>query len=124
MRNGKAAFTQGYYDEGWMKGEVRDFGNYVVAKDMTAPVITPQGVENWSKNGKISFKLTDADSGIKSWHATIDDEFALFEYDGKNALLTYTMDKERIIKNQKHRLNLIVTDNCGNQKLAEHPFYW
>ena len=37
-----------------------------------------------------------------------------FEYDSKNALLTYTFDNEGLQK-APHRLKLTVTDRCGNQ---------
>lgn len=124
LRDGKASFVNARYESGRMQSEIRDFGTYVVAKDDTPPVILPQAPDNWAKNRKITFKISDGHSGIREWRGTIDDRFALFEYDGKTATLTYRMDAERIGKEKKHKLELTVTDNCGNRKTYERSFYW
>lgn len=112
------------YKNGAMHAKVRDFGTYVVTKDTTKPVITPFAPENWGKTGKLTFKISDAHSGIRDWRGEIDGEFALFEFDGKTAKLSYKIDTARIGKGKKHKLILTVIDNCGNEKKLERSFNW
>ncbi len=95
---------------GFISAEVREFGKYIVMLDNEKPSITP-----FVSNGrKISFKIKDELSGIKSYNGYIDGEWALFEYDQKNDLLTYEVDKSRLSEAKSHKLELYITDEMNN----------
>ena len=73
------------------------------------------------KSGNIQFKIRDAETGIKSYKVYVDDEFALFKFSSKNAKLSNVYPK-RIKKGVRHRMEVIVTDHCGNEAREEYQF--
>ncbi|MDR0794612.1 MAG: M23 family metallopeptidase [Tannerella sp.] len=113
----------GKYRDGWMDADINELGTYAVMADTVPPNITPLDQQQWMKKGVISFRLTDTLSGISSYRGEIDGNYALFEMDGKNALVTYTLDKERLSRG-KHSLSLAVKDACGNQTIHETTFVY
>lgn len=63
----------------------------------------------------MSVKISDDFSGIASYSATIDGEWALFEYDPKSATLTHYFDDTRWNRGVVHTLKLTVVDGKGNR---------
>ncbi|MFQ8826463.1 MAG: M23 family metallopeptidase [Alistipes sp.] len=59
----------------------------------------------------IAVKISDDFSGIGSYSATIDGQWALFELDAKTGTLTHYFDDKRWEKGKTHELVLTVTDN-------------
>ncbi|MGM0530218.1 MAG: M23 family metallopeptidase, partial [Bacteroidota bacterium] len=90
---------------GFISAEVNKFGKYIIMVDNEKPTITPIV----SNNKKISFKIKDELSGIKHYNGFIDGEWALFEYDPKNDLLTYKIDKNRLSKAKTHKVELYIS---------------
>ena len=114
----------GKYKNGWMELQTRSFGNYNVLIDLNPPVINPINPENWAASNKITLKIWDGETGISDWKCTIDDNFALFEYDGKTSTITHTLDSSKTQKGKKHIFKISVTDNCGNVSAYEKDFVW
>ncbi|MCD7963468.1 MAG: M23 family metallopeptidase [Rikenellaceae bacterium] len=119
------------YEGGTLKGTVvevgtRTFGKYFVTFDTIPPKITPEFTNNadLSGNSKFSFKITDELSGIKSYSATIDGQWALFEYDKKNNRITHYFRHARYDKGETHNLSLTVTDNMGNSTTEKYTFIY
>ena len=113
--------------DGYVKGRIIEFGNYAVSVDTTPPSVKPfnfSGIPDMSDMNAILFIIRDDLSGIGSYEGYIDKEWALFEYDQKNNLLTYSFDHGRITRNSKHYLTLKVTDNKDNITLYSCEFYW
>ena len=108
----------GEYEDSKMRLSIRQTGDFAVKIDTVPPVITPVTPAKWQLLKKISFVIKDNLSGIKSWHATLDERFALFEYDAKNNLLFYIFDPERAGKG-KQNLVLKVIDGAGNTATYE-----
>ena len=48
----------------------------------------------------------------------------MFEYDGKNALLSYKLESRRIVKGKRHKVKMLVTDACGNETIVNETFTW
>jgi hypothetical protein len=71
--------------------------------------------------GKMSFKIRDNLSGIKSFNGYIDGRWILMEFDTKTASLWHTFD-ERTAPG-KHTLEIIVTDMKDNNKNYSITFY-
>ena len=114
---GPGRFTSigGNFEGGSIKGRIREFGEYTVMTDTTAPVIKAVNIypnKNVSKQKTISMKITDDLSGIKSYRGTLNGKWILMDYDAKRNLLTYSYD-ERIVTG-KNSFQLVVTDNSGN----------
>lgn len=116
-RKGSAGGT---YENGWMKTTIRELGTYVVAIDTLPPRVTPLDKAQW-KTGNIRFKIGDAETGIKDYRVKIDGEFALFGFSSKNARL-WMKHPERLKRGVPHKLELVVTDYCGNETREEYTF--
>lgn len=117
---GRKASAGGYFEEGFMHTNIRELGTYSVAIDTIAPRIVPLNKPQW-KNGNIQFKIRDAETGIKSYKVYIDGEFALFKFSSKNAKLT-SMHPKRIKRGVPHKMEVIITDYCGNIAREEYNF--
>jgi hypothetical protein len=124
---GEIESAGGEYRDGAVVARLRNFGSFAIGLDTVPPQI-------WPRNGAVSgdltnrkslrFHIQDDLSGIKRYEAYIDNQWALFEYDPKNDLLTYTLDETRVKKNSEHELELYVTDSKGNVNLYHTTFTW
>jgi hypothetical protein len=115
------------WNEGYLSADVLSFGRFYIGMDTIAPAISANGFvtgENLTGRKDIRIKITDELSGIKSYVASIDGNWALFEYDQKNDMLIYKFDEERITKGSKHNLSLKVTDNKDNFSIYKCSFTW
>ncbi len=95
----------------------RTLGRYVLMIDTLAPVIGEVSYnvgQNYRAGQRIQFKAEDELSGIAGYRGTIDGKWALFRYDAKSGLLTYTIDADRLEKGRVHTLLLEVTDEKEN----------
>ena len=115
------------WSAGYLSTEVLSFGRFYIGIDTVAPVISANGLVagvNLTGKKEIRIKITDELSGIKSYEASIDGNWSLFEYDQKNDLLIYKFDEKRITKGIKHNLSLRVTDNKDNFSIYKCSFTW
>ena len=117
---GRKASAGGYFEEGFMHANIRELGTYSVALDTVAPRIVPLNRPQW-KGGNIRFKIRDAETGIKDYKVYIDGAFVLFKFSSKNAVLS-CMHPSRIKKGMKHRMEVVITDYCGNEAREEFFF--
>lgn len=117
----------GIWDNGFIKTSISNLGDFFVLLDTIPPVIQPVNFSSAMKPGnlqQLTFIIRDDQSGIKTFNGYIDGKWALFEYDPKNDELKYLFDPERIVKNSKHSLNLIITDERGNTGDYQCDFFW
>ncbi len=108
-----------------LKTWVRTFGDYVIAADVTKPVIKAVNFSEgkWiSSNKTLQLKIQDSESGISSYRATLNGKYILTEYEHKKDVLTYDFD-DNIISDSENNLKLIVTDNVGNSTTFEATFF-
>lgn len=111
----------------YLTADALSFGKFYIGIDTIAPVISPNGLvsgANLTGTRSIRIKITDDFSGIKSYEASIDGNWALFEYDQKNNVLIYYFDEKRITKGSDHNLFLKVTDNEDNFSTFNCAFSW
>lgn len=71
---------------------------------------------------ELKFKITDEESGIKDFRATINGKFILMEYEYKDDMLTYNF-ADNVIQETENNLKLIVTDNVGNSATFTATFF-
>ncbi|MEG1723196.1 MAG: M23 family metallopeptidase [Bacteroidales bacterium] len=124
LRNGAPTYIGGEYENGTVKTAIRNFGSFIVMADTIAPVLSPVNPEGWGKTGTIRYRMSDGESGIKTWRGEVDGQFALFEHDGKSSVISYRIDTQKIGKGKKHTLSVVLTDKRGNEKRDERTFYW
>ncbi|MBN1143024.1 MAG: M23 family metallopeptidase [Bacteroidales bacterium] len=107
----------GEFKNGFVTARVRSFGCFSIAVDTMKPEIKPKSFVpggRYSGNQVISFTISDTLSGIRKYAGYIDKQWALFEYDAKNQLFSYTIDSSRLAKSGLHTLEIYVTDNKDN----------
>jgi len=116
----------GKWKDGKLHAKVRDFGNYCIMTDQSAPTIKPKrfqsnmrGVSTMSFIVKENFNTARNIDAIK-FKATVDGEWILMEYDSKNDLLIHRFDGS--IAKGKHTLQLEVSDDRGNERVFERTF--
>ncbi len=94
-------------------------GTYVLTKDSLPPTIKPLNFkeEQWVSNYKfLQLEIDDDFSGIKSYHATINDRWVLFEYEPKDNLIFYDFNDIDFDKTELD-LKIEIEDNVGNKTL-------
>jgi hypothetical protein len=103
----------------------KKLGTYALAMDTLSPKITPSNFHEgkWlSKYRFLKVKITDKDSGIRNYRATVNGKWILMEYDPKKNLLVHDFN-DNVISETKNNLKIIVTDNVGNSSTFETIFY-
>lgn len=107
-------YLGGYWQNGAIHFSTREFGDFTVMEDHTAPVIHPIMVNNYVAR----FKIRDDLSGISRYRATVNGEWLLMHFDSKTA----TIWSERLNKDElmKGELKLVVTDEAGNTAVYTH----
>jgi murein DD-endopeptidase MepM/ murein hydrolase activator NlpD len=107
----------GNYKNGFVTAQVRNFGRFILAVDTLNPEIIPVNFipgKEYAEGQVLSFRIRDKESGISKYAGYIDKHWALFEYDEKKDLLTYTVDGKRLERGRAHKLEIIITDNRDN----------
>ncbi len=122
----KSRSMGGKWENGFVNASAWQFGYFYVAIDAVAPTLTPNfkrgaNIKTWKE---INVKAKDELSGINSYNGYIDGKWVLFEYDAKNDMLTFELDKRIIKQGQKHELRLEVDDEKGNRATLRTNFTW
>jgi len=104
---------------------VKEFGEYVLAKDTTPPTIKPLNFRNkqWlSRFRYLKLKIDDDLTGIDSYRATVNDKFILMEYDYKTNTLVHDFN-DGVVNETENNFKLVVTDKVGNTAIFEAKFF-
>ncbi len=110
----------GKWEDGALKTQIREFGNFTVAVDTTPPVIRPVNIlpnKNIKAQGSIQVKVSDNLSGVKYYRGTINGKWILMSYDLKEHLLKYGCDDH--LKPGKNEFRLLVRDDTGNESVYQ-----
>ncbi|MFY0481999.1 M23 family metallopeptidase [Flavobacterium sp. PLA-1-15] len=103
----------------------KNLGKFVLAKDTTAPRITPVNIKEgkWLSN-QSNLKLTISDnlSGIKTFSGYLNGKWVLFEYDYKTKTIVHEFE-EKFLAEGRNDLKVVVTDNVGNSTIFETHFF-
>ncbi len=121
LKNNKWSYIKSDWEDGKLKGFVKNFGHFTVIKDEIKPTIKAINLkEEMSAKKSIKFRVQDNFSGIAYYTATLNNEWILLEYDAKNNLLEHFFINEPT--NQKHKLILTVKDGLKNEQKQEFYF--
>jgi len=124
MVNAQGVCEPSIYEDGYVKSNVRTFGDYFIKVDTNPPVIRALNIRegvNMAKMQRIALKIGDNMSGVKTYAGTIDGQWVLMEWDYKTRVLSYKFDGS--IAPGKHRFELTVTDNKDNAAHFSANFY-
>jgi len=121
--NSRGFSAGGTYKDGYVTGNVLEFGNFYIGIDTQAPVIRPLNIsENKVMTGisQINLKISDNLSGIKSFNGYIDGHWVLMQYDAKTASLWHTFESG--LTKGKHTFKLVVKDAKDNERIYQVNF--
>lgn len=113
----------GSYKDGYVVTRTRNFGSYHVRVDTVPPRIQAVNItngKNLAGQSRINFRISDDLSGIATFNAYINDEWALMEYDPKTRSLWHSLDSS--IPKGTHRFRLVVIDGKDNESVFEANF--
>ena len=120
ITNENGSFFGGDYHDGWVTGFIRELaGRYEVAYDDQPPTVKPL-----SFNGdRLTLSVTDGQSGIATWTATVDDRFIVFDAIEKSTTFACELRESWLRPTGKsHHLRFEVTDNRRNTQIYESSF--
>lgn len=103
----------------------RNLGKYKLENDTIAPKIkAPKALEGkWISSWKtLDITISDNLSGIKDFAGYINGKWVLFEYEYKNARITYEIDEQHTVDG-RNELKIVVSDNVGNSAIFETHFF-
>ena len=118
--DGKYNAKGGEYNSGFVTAKIREFGDFCVKADTINPVIKAVNIydgKNISKQNSIKLKISDKETGIKSYTGTLNGEWILMEYDAKNSLLIYRYDS--MLLKGKNTFVLTIVDRKDNREVFE-----
>lgn len=119
-KDGRRKYSEGgQYSDGWVRTKVRNFGTFSVAVDTVPPRITPLGESSWRSTRNIRFRVSDGETGISEYKVYVDGAFVLF---GLKKGILVIQDKNRVSRGKRHRLEVVVTDYCGNETREYYEF--
>lgn len=113
----------GEYVNGYIKAFPRAFDKFFLRADTTAPRITPLNITNGANlfnTNRVSFKISDNLSGIKTFDGYIDDQWVLMEYEPRTSTIWHNF--ERDLKEGKHSFKVVVSDLKNNISTVEYNF--
>lgn len=107
-------FVGGDYRQGWVVGRIRELGHsYELAYDDRPPVV--KDMTGKGKQDIIRLSVTDKESGLASYTATIDETFVVFDAKEKTSLVVCDLRETPIKKTGKaHKLRFTAVDNRSN----------
>ncbi|MCD8260141.1 MAG: M23 family peptidase, partial [Bacteroides sp.] len=80
--------------------------------------------ENWLKNGTLKYKVTDKETGIRSYKGTIDGAYAPFGLEIMTNRIICKLDPARVTRGKERTVEIVVTDYCGNETVVTDTFTW
>lgn len=116
---GKERFMGGIYQNGWVKGKVRELAaTYEIAYDDLPPTINPVNQSSWNARHRICIGLQDSGSGVASYKAFVDGTFVLFEEVPKSPWVACNLEETPLQRLGKIRtFKFIATDNRNNSRV-------
>ncbi len=123
--NYKTQYTPSVLKNNTLTAQAKVLGTYVIKTDSVKPQLKAINFKNnkWLTNEKkLKIYVSDNQSGISNYRATINGKWILMEYQPKKNLLVYNFDST-VRTNEKHDFKLIVVDNVGNSATLEKTFY-
>ena len=123
--NGKTNYETTIKKSNTFYTSIKKLGKFTLLTDNKKPEISLINFKNdqWISNHlTLKVKISDKESGIKSFRGEIDGKWILMEYDVTTGILTYNF-KDISYAEAKHNLKIVVIDNVGNPNTLEATFY-
>ena len=111
-----------------LTASVKYLGTYTLKKDTTPPKIYPINFKKgqWLTNFRyLKLHVSDSQSELSGFKATLDGKWILTEYEYKDNMLTFDFEDNILeeMPQAKHILKVIATDHVGNNTIFETEFF-
>ncbi len=119
-KDGNSWFVGNGRNNGRLEAKTNLLGDYVVLADTVPPEIKPVNIsdgKNMAGERYIKVKISDGETGIKKYRATLNGQWVLMEYEPKKDLLFYVIDDH--MKKGPNHFRLEVSDMVGNESVYE-----
>ena len=103
----------------------KSLGTYFIKNDSIPPLIQLKNFKNndWISNKNfIRIKITDNETGIKSYQVKINNKWTLFEYEYKRSELFYKFDSYFLNK-KNNLIEVLIEDLAGNKTQKNFTFF-
>jgi hypothetical protein len=114
LANGRTCELETTNENGWLKASSKYFGTISIQTDLNSPSISPLNFSNSDlemRKSLMTWRITDAETGLIDYDIFIDGEWALLEYESKGSYGVFHVPAE--LKG-KHEVKLIAKDQVGN----------
>lgn len=104
-------------ENGWFKSESYYLGTFSLRQDTIPPVIKPinfKETDTLLSTSTLSWEIREKETKIADYTLYIDGKWQLLEFDSKTSTVLFNRPTK---VSGKHQLELVVMDNCGNQKI-------
>lgn len=119
-KNNNVIYVSSNKKDNYFEYKTEILGKFFVSLDTIGPII--RKINN-TKNKKIRFEIKDEETGIKKYTATINNEWALFEYEPKKNMIEFKPDSyTKLI--DVNDLFIEVEDVLGNKTIYKETFYY
>lgn len=108
-------------------GETREFGIFALARDTTPPLVKPknfQDGEDVSEQQYLFFEISDEGSGVASYQAYVDGEWAAIYFEPKDHTLRYKLSTLHLQPGLSHNIRIDCVDQTGNTTEITNNFRW
>ena len=122
ITNEQGRYFGGDYKDGWVVGHVSELANcYELAYDDEPPIIKPVTING----NRLLLSVTDDQSGVASWTATVDGRFIVFDAIEKTMFYSCELSESWLRPTGKqHHLHFEATDNRHNIRVYETTFIY
>lgn len=123
--NGSTSYVTTKKKENTCYTSTKRLGKFMLKYDEKSPEIKLNNFrdKHWiSGLDYLKVKISDHESGIKSYRGEIDGKWILMEYNVKKGLLIYNLADQKF-DTAEHELKVVVTDNVGNSSTLSATFY-
>ena len=103
----------------------KSLGTYFIKNDSIPPLIQLKNFKNndWISNKNfVRIKITDNETGIKSYQVKINNKWTLFEYEYKRSELFYKFDSYFLNK-KNNLIEVLIEDLAGNKTQKNFTFF-
>ncbi len=125
IEGGRISYNPTTVKENTFTARLKTLGKYGLVLDNVNPVISiGKPIEGkWiTAQKELKLSIYDALSGIKSYHAYLNDQWILMEHDNKTRQLTHDFS-DGIVTEGANILKVIVVDQMGNSTTFETRFF-
>ncbi len=123
-KGGKSS-VGGVLKNGFIETTTGDFGTFAVWIDTIPPTIKAVNFKDNKKLSKhqktLKVRISDNLSGVSTYNGYLNGEWVLMEFDGKRAILTFTIDEK--LKEGKNELKVVVTDAKSNKRTVNFTIF-